>query len=124
MTIKAQTDNESADFKAAWIKALRSGDYKQGRMKLRNLDDEYCCLGVLCDVYAKTKGQGNWDKEDARETNLFIFENDGFDSIPPDKITQAANLGLADSDATDMLINMNDSAHLSFDQIANHLESL
>jgi len=34
-----------------WIKALRSGKYKQGQTVLRNEKDEYCCLGVLCDLY-------------------------------------------------------------------------
>lgn len=38
-------------YRAAWIKALRSGDYKQGRNYLCS-DDHYCCLGVLCDLVA------------------------------------------------------------------------
>jgi hypothetical protein len=33
-----------------WIAALRSGEYKQGRFTLCH-DDEYCCLGVACDVF-------------------------------------------------------------------------
>lgn len=37
----------------AWIKALRSGEYKQGIVVLRNERDEYCCLGVACDLYCK-----------------------------------------------------------------------
>ncbi len=32
-----------------WIKALRSGKYKQCKSVLRN-GDSYCCLGVLCDI--------------------------------------------------------------------------
>lgn len=38
------------ELKSAWLKALRSGDYPQGTGQLRNSDDEFCCLGVLCDV--------------------------------------------------------------------------
>ncbi len=34
------------------VAALRSGKYKQGRIYLRNTEDEYCCLGV----YAEEKG--------------------------------------------------------------------
>lgn len=41
--------------KRAWIKALRSGKYKQGRGALRNWDNTYCCLGVLCDLYARRR---------------------------------------------------------------------
>ena len=33
----------------AWVAALRSGNYKQGRGQLR-VNDEYCCLGVLCTI--------------------------------------------------------------------------
>lgn len=39
--------------KKRWVEALRSGEYEQGRMKLRNKgteSDTFCCLGVLCDL--------------------------------------------------------------------------
>ena len=42
-----------AEIKAQWIKALRSGKYKQGRGALRKTDNTYCCLGVLCDLAIK-----------------------------------------------------------------------
>jgi len=42
------------EVKEKWVKALRSGEYKQGREYLRK-DDKYCCLGVLCDIYSKAK---------------------------------------------------------------------
>jgi len=36
------------ELKRKWIKALRSGKYKQGRGQLwRKSDNSYCCLGVL-----------------------------------------------------------------------------
>ena len=35
-----------------WVKALRSGEYKQTRGQLRQ-GDAYCCLGVACDLYGK-----------------------------------------------------------------------
>ena len=31
----------------AWVEALRSGEYDQGREWLHR-DDKYCCLGVAC----------------------------------------------------------------------------
>lgn len=37
-----------------WVKALRSGKYKQGKGMLKSKDGEYCCLGVACDLYRKT----------------------------------------------------------------------
>lgn len=39
--------------KRAWVKALRSGKFKQGADHLisgRGRQTEYCCLGVLCHV--------------------------------------------------------------------------
>lgn len=38
------------DVAKAWVEALRSGDYEQGKGKLRTLDSKFCCLGVLCDL--------------------------------------------------------------------------
>jgi hypothetical protein len=43
-----------ASFKKKWVKALRSGKYKQGTDALRSVTPEegtrYCCLGVACHV--------------------------------------------------------------------------
>jgi hypothetical protein len=39
--------------KAKWVAALRSGEYKKGNFQLRNNDDEFCCLGVLCNLHAQ-----------------------------------------------------------------------
>ena len=41
---------ELEEHRKEWIVALRSGNYKQGKAKLRTADDYYCCLGVACDV--------------------------------------------------------------------------
>ena len=57
----------NARIKKKWLKALRSGEYVQGRSRLVNKNDEFCCMGVLCDLYAHEKGDhwviwvdGNW----------------------------------------------------------------
>lgn len=41
--------------KKEWVKALRSGKYKQAKKKLRTAKG-WCCLGVLTDLYCKAKG--------------------------------------------------------------------
>lgn len=43
------------EIKKKWIAALTSGEYRQGTLKLRN-GDNYCCLGVLCDLHRKSAG--------------------------------------------------------------------
>lgn len=54
-----------------WVKALRSGKYKQGRSALctvvadpenpKNKTKSYCCLGVLADIASKsTNNPGKW----------------------------------------------------------------
>lgn len=41
--------------KQRWVRALRSGEYQQSAGCLRTADG-FCCLGVLCDLYAKEHG--------------------------------------------------------------------
>jgi hypothetical protein len=45
------------EIKARWVAALRSGEYKQTRRKLRDNNGGHCCLGVLCDLFAKEGGK-------------------------------------------------------------------
>jgi hypothetical protein len=41
-----------------WVKALRSGKFKQGQGTLKKFNkqgqEQYCCLGVLCELYNET----------------------------------------------------------------------
>lgn len=60
-----------------WLKALRSGEYKQTKKNLHDTNG-YCCLGVLCDLAAK-QGIGEWS---ASDSNTFDFLGNGSD-LPP-----------------------------------------
>lgn len=41
----------SKEIKEKWIKALNSGEFKQGKYKLHDEEEDvYCCLGVLCKI--------------------------------------------------------------------------
>jgi hypothetical protein len=44
------------EVKTAWVEALRSGEYRQGRGSLRipGGRGKYCCLGVLADLAIKS----------------------------------------------------------------------
>jgi hypothetical protein len=46
------------DIAKKWVKALRSGKYKQGKSFLKQFNSKgqpkHCCLGVLCELYNDT----------------------------------------------------------------------
>jgi len=46
------------DIAKKWVKALRSGKYKQGKGYLKQFNSKneprHCCLGVLCELYNDT----------------------------------------------------------------------
>ncbi len=54
------------DIKEKWVAALRSGEYKQGKNRLRTHTNKFCCLGVLCDLHAKETGNP-WDEYGDKE---------------------------------------------------------
>lgn len=91
-----------------WVKALRSGKYKQGQSRLATKTlgpclksiEEYCCLGVLCKI--QDPGQAHWD---------------GSESLPPDILSA----GL-DNKAMQKLVMMNDEDHRTFKGIATWIE--
>lgn len=60
------------DVKTKWVAALRSGEYKQGTEHLHS-GDSFCCLGVLCDLYAKEHpANGKWELV---RNDVFEFRN-------------------------------------------------
>ena len=58
----------NSQIKQKWIDALRSGEYPQGQSKLYS-GDGFCCLGVLCDIYAKEVGDSSWVKKDPSKSD-------------------------------------------------------
>ena len=98
-----------------WIKALRSGKYKQTTSVLRNLDG-FCCLGVLCDISER----GKWKR--AKGGKVFVF-NDWYDKTMPNEVIEWAGMNngfglLPDTSLTDL----NDHEGKSFDEIADVIE--
>jgi hypothetical protein len=85
------------EIKAKWVVALRSGEYEQGTGQLR-MDDQYCCLGVLCDLHSKEDNTAGWKPsssfaddfdyhtEQAKEGGLLhpaVRDWAGLDSVDP-----------------------------------------
>lgn len=122
------------DIKEKWVSALRSGKYKQGTgylIQSRNDNEqcEYCCLGVLCDLYAKEHGFNlAWNRErisDSEEINIASLY--GTEFVLPYQVQQWA--GLHDASPcveydghTEMLSELNDHDHLDFNGLANLID--
>lgn len=71
-----------------WAEALESGEYKQGTGQLRTKENEFCCLGVLCNMHAQAN-----PKVAAQQDNP--VEYFGKDEFPPDVVMNWS--GLKDS---------------------------
>jgi hypothetical protein len=106
-----------------WVAALRSGDYKQGRSLLRNSDDAFCCLGVLCNLHAQAHPE-----EAKLQTDLQRYY--GFhDELPPtvrawsgmEKPLGARHSTGLTPGLDDTLADLNDTGY-SFAQIADVIE--
>jgi hypothetical protein len=95
------------DFKAKWIAALRSGEYKQGRHELYdNVNKTYCCLGVACMIAgAKPNNSG------------YIASYGGMKGITKVPVLLRGDNGYA----VDNLVGMNDRGK-SFFEIAKWIE--
>lgn len=102
--------------KALWLKALRSGEYAQGRERLlteeENGEHSFCCLGVLCDLYSRETGY-QWEKRSHSWNGNVSFKY--CDTMPPSEVDSWSGL---DSYAEDHLASMNDGGK-SFKVIAN-----
>lgn len=106
--------------KTKWLKALRSGKYKQGIGRL-NKDGKMCCLGVLCDLYTKEKGI-KWI-ESPLERGAFVIQDHV--ALPPISVQKWSGLynyqQVRNSKPTNLYI-LNDKEMKSFKQIANLIE--
>lgn len=103
--------------KKDWVKALRSGKYKQG-FKALKIEDRFCCLGVLCDLHLQKHG-AKWEKKESTNYEEYL----GGDVSLPKEVVEWAKLS-KDEFAIDIdaLIGKNDKGE-SFEEIANLIEN-
>jgi len=110
--------------KEKWLKALRSGEYKQTKGQLKD-EKGYCCLGVLCELHRKTV------KQKGCKWNLYNSYL-GTGSILPEKVMKWAGMETESgrlpkrierkSKYAHNLIDLNDTLNFSFKQIAQVIE--
>jgi hypothetical protein len=100
-----------------WVTALRSGEYKQGQTALRSIDNEFCCLGVLCDLHAKA-GEGSWGPVG---TGFYVYkDSNGFLPVP---VMEWAGIKTIRGEFLETnLTRLNDSG-VSFEKIADIIEA-
>jgi hypothetical protein len=100
-----------------WVKALRSGDYKQSTGRLRSSDDKFCCLGVLCNIHAQT-----YPKHAAAQEDSSLY--DGCSAYPPESVLNWAGLKNNEGNFGEInsLAEMNDQG-ASFREISDIIEN-
>jgi hypothetical protein len=101
-----------AELKAKWVKALRSGEYKQGTGYLHGSQtNTYCCLGVLCKAGLGLVGEA---------TNRGVTAFDGSVCLLSYSLRDRTGLSCAQEKE---LVDLNDDYHKTFPEIADWIEA-
>lgn len=117
----------NAEVKAKWLAALRSGEYKQGTGGLVQ-NGCFCCLGVLCDLYAKQVGLDAWHDDSFYSDGVFISDEgddlrDGNCDFPPNEVVQWAGLASENPNAGKKTLSVENDDGVSFAEIADLIEA-
>lgn len=108
--------------KNLWTKALRSGKYKQGKGRLRNAKNQFCCLGVLCDLYIKVKKhKAQW----SRHIDMSKYTLNGDGGLLPDAVMEwsgVSNATLITIDGKNSSLFHHNDKGLKFKKIAQAIE--
>lgn len=118
------------EVKEKWLAALRSGDYRQGTLRLRwkstaATPDTFCCLGVLTDLYHKETGKGEWQVGSANDGYIFKDGEQMDVSGPTPRACYWAGINPDDTNNASVigrLMGMNDHDRKNFNQIADWIE--
>lgn len=120
------------EIRAEWVRMLRSGDFEQGKNLLRNKNDQFCCLGVLCElavthgvigpaVFDREFGKYKYDQESQilpAEVRSWV----GLESNTGEFEIPEPENGRAHHEQANCLSGRNDRG-ATFEQIANLIES-
>lgn len=102
------------EIKEKWLNALRSGEYSQGKHQLRDANDNFCCLGVLCDLYLK-ETDGEWEElvDDSTGYNYAIVSYNE-DNYGPNSETLTAEVAKwSGLDNSSPVVEVKNGMHLS-----------
>lgn len=99
-----------AELKAKWTAALRSGELKQAKGRLKR-GDALCCIGVLAQVQNCT-----WDDNDTPKTEQQWL------AVSGNNVLYSKYAGGLDVEQQQKLAEMNDSGK-SFAEIADYIDA-
>lgn len=103
-----------------WVDALRSGKYRQRKNYLGNENNEYCCLGVLCELAVKegviSKEQENWQ---GSKINKY---DDSTHVLPHSVMSWTGILDMVPQVGGESLDYWNDCEEKTFSEIADMIE--
>ena len=111
----------NSEVKEKWLNALRSEEYKQTQRNLKT-DEGYCCLGVLCDLYAKEMNVP-WEKD---YSHSYYYMHDE-EEVLPYRVQQWAELENSCPEVIDeyhiscSLVTLNDNG-MDFNSISIFIE--
>ena len=119
------------EIKQKWIDALKSGKYKKGKNFLRlsneNGDNQYCCLGVLCELCNISSKPV--DDNDVFGEDIIAYEYQFADATETEMLSDKFILanGLNSSESNDLasavsaLAKINDTSD-SFEPVIEYIE--
>lgn len=97
--------------KKLWIKALRSGKYKQASGHLRK-NGGFCCLGVLCDLYKQTTGNGKWlPRDSVCRTSAFQIGSFTSHAALPEDVMDWAELSSPDPQCGNLRLSVHNDGN-------------
>jgi hypothetical protein len=122
-----QGESMNKKMKKIWLKALRSGKYKQGRKYLCqtvNGEDRYCCLGVLANECLDAHwvpADASWIAPSKKPHDKYLLMKNyrKVDYVIPYNFVKETGIT---SCQMERLAMMNDASRYSFEKIANWIE--
>lgn len=113
------------EVKQLWVSALRSGEYKQGTVRLKTVNPDgptlHCCLGVLCELHDKQYGcEQSFDNISGSLPEHVRIWADLDESIP--RISRPAD-SYYSAGYTTSISFLNDVEGYNFSRLANLIEA-
>lgn len=106
----------------AWVEALESAEYKQGRAALHLVGPDgsssYCCLGVACEQYVKDDKADKLTVRTVTDNGVYVSYDRFSGVLPPIVYDWLGGALRMKTIIEDRLVQANDSDHVDFKGIA------